>query len=236
MLLLPRVLTNYLKEGKEEKLKYQSIDSSFIANKGGSIEPNNKFLSDQVKKKNKEIKKNNKKLPKKDQKRTESFIDQNKFNGRKKYFKVSSIVDSKGAPLVSKLISSRQSDSISVIETVEKLPSNLNTLKNSKNNRYKQYILADALYNTNKNKSYARKMGYTPIFAYNKRNTKDKEKIKMNRLKGKKLKIYKKRNIIEAFFSWIKNFPVINQNYQKTLESYNGLLSLASSIIISNKM
>ena len=80
------------------------------------------------------------------------------------------------------------------------------------------------------------KIEYTPIFAYNKRNTKDKEKIKMNRLKGKKLKIYKKRNIIEAFFSWIKNFPVINQNYQKTLESYNGLLSLASSIIISNKM
>lgn len=231
-----QLLNNYLKKNREVKLKYQIVDSSFIANKGGLIKKNNKFLNDKVKKKNKIIEKNNKKLPKKYHKRTESFIDYNRYNGRKKYIKISSIVDSIGAPLAIKIISSRQSDSISINETIDKIPINLNTLRNSKNNRYKQYFLADALYNTNKNKLFLNNIGYTSIIAYNKRNTKNKNKIKQNKLKGKELKIYKKRNIVESFFSWIKNFPVINQNYQKTIESYNGLLLLASSILISNKI
>lgn len=44
---------------------------------------------------------------------------------------------------------------------------------------------------------------------------------------------YKKRLIIESFFSWIKNYPSINQ---KTIASYNGLLMLASSILISKRI
>lgn len=60
----------------------------------------------------------------------------NFLNGRKKYIKISSIVDSKGAPLSSVIVSSKQSDSISVNETVNAIPVNLNTLRNSKVNRY----------------------------------------------------------------------------------------------------
>lgn len=46
-----QLLNRYLKTGKEHKLKYQMIDSSFIANKGGSIKNNNFLLTDAVKKK-----------------------------------------------------------------------------------------------------------------------------------------------------------------------------------------
>jgi len=46
-----QILEKYLKTGKEYKLKYQMIDSSFIANKGGSIKNNNHLLNDETKKK-----------------------------------------------------------------------------------------------------------------------------------------------------------------------------------------
>lgn len=127
-------------------------------------------------------------------------------------------------------------DCHSVKETIESIPINLNTLRNSKVNRHKQNLLADSGYDTKAIKNYATKIGYRPIIAYNKRRTIDKKKIKDGKLKGEDLKRYKKRGIIEAFFSWIKNFPVINQNYEKTIASYEGLFSLASSIIISNRI
>ena len=231
-----QLLQKYLQKGKETKLRYQIIDSSFISNKGGSINKNNYLLSDQVKEKNRMIRKTNKKSSKKHKRREESFIDFNKYNGRKKYFKISALTDSFGTPLTTSIISSKQSDNISLRETINKLPINLNTLRNSKNNRYKQYLLADSGYNSNSNKAYLKQLGYTSIIAYNKRNCKDKKIIEQNKLKGKERTIYKKRIIVESFFSWIKNFAVINQNYQKTITSYNGLLSLASSIMISKRV
>jgi len=139
-----QLLNTYLKKGKEDKLKYQSIDSSFIPNKGGSVKNNNHLLSEKVKLKNKIIRKYNKRRPaNKKKKKEETFIDYNRYNGRKKYIKISTVTDTFGTPLVSTIISSKQSDNISITETVNKMPVNLNTLKNSKNNRYKQYMLAD---------------------------------------------------------------------------------------------
>jgi hypothetical protein len=60
-----QILNLYLSKGREEKLKYQSIDSSFIANKGGSIEKNNYLLNEKVKDKNNLIEKCNSDLQKK---------------------------------------------------------------------------------------------------------------------------------------------------------------------------
>jgi hypothetical protein len=134
------------------------------------------------------------------------------------------------------LISSKQSDSTSLIKTIEQIPINLNTLRNSKINRYRQYMLADSGYDSKPNKEFLKKKGYIPIIAYNKRNCKNKKIIEKNKLKGKSLMIYKKRTIAEHSFAWLKNFPCINQNYQKTLESYYGLLLLASSIVISKRV
>ena len=123
-----------------------------------------------------------------------------------------------------------------MIETVNSLPVNLNTLRNSKHNRYKQHLLADSGYDSNVNKKYLKENGYIHLIAPNIKNTKDKQKIKSKQLTEKEKQKYKKRLIIESFFSWIKNYPSINQNYQKTIASYNGLLMLASSILISKRI
>jgi hypothetical protein len=171
--------------------------------------------------------KNNNKFSKNITKKEESFIDFNKYNGRKKYFKISLLSDSFGTPLATTLISSKQSNNISINETINSLSINLNTLRNSKINIYRQYLLADSGYDNIKNKIFLKKLGYIPIINYNKRKTKDKKLIFKNKLKGKELKIYKKRSIIESSFSWLKNYPVINQNYQKLLSSYKGLFIIS---------
>ena len=130
----------------------------------------------------------------------------------------------------------KKSDCVTITETLYNIPIDLNTLKNSKINRYKQYFLADSIYHSKRNITFLKKRGYIPVIKYNKKNTKDKKIIKANKFTKKEQKIYKKRIIIESAFSWLKNFPVICQNYQKTISSYNGLLKLASIIMLEKKL
>ena len=49
-------------KNKENKIKYQVVDTYFVANKKGSVKNNNYLLTDKTKKKNKKIRKNNKKI------------------------------------------------------------------------------------------------------------------------------------------------------------------------------
>jgi len=102
---------------------------------------------------------------------------------------------------------------------INKIPIDLKTKKLSTNNRFKQYLLADAGYCSKNNRAFLRSKGYTPLIVYNKRNEQDDEIIKANKFSKNQSKKYKKRFRIEAFFSWIKNYPIINQNYQKTIKS-----------------
>ena|SRR5579883_1018113 len=51
------MVQKYLKHGKEEKLKNQTIDSSFIQNKQGSVKNNNHLLNESTIEKNEKIKK-----------------------------------------------------------------------------------------------------------------------------------------------------------------------------------
>ncbi len=231
------ILKEYFKTGKEDKMRIQIMDSSFIANKGGSVKNNNHLLSDKVKKDNAVILEKNRNLPRNRRSRKkikpETFIDFNRYNGRKKYIKVSSITNEYGVPLGTAMISAKQSDSISVTETVSELKVDLNTLRNSKVNRYKQYMLMDAQYDSKDNRAYLEKSGYVPIIAHNKRNTKNKKILKIKKMNASHKKIYKKRRMVESYFAWIKNFPCINQLYEKTISSYKGLFMLASSIVIA---
>jgi len=84
-----QLLNKYLSTDREKKLKYQCIDSTFIANKGGSVKLNNHLL-----KKKQFIQTPLTKIKK------ETFIDNNRYNGRKKYFKMSTITDQFGIPFV----------------------------------------------------------------------------------------------------------------------------------------
>jgi len=47
---------------------------------------------------------------------------------------------------------------------------------------------------------------------------------------------YKTRQIVESSFAWLKEYPVVNQVYEKTMSSYNGLLQLVNSVILSKKI
>ena len=94
------------------------------------------------------------KLSKHKQKRENNFIDFNKYNGRKKYFNVSVITDSYGTPIENSISLSKNKDFKTLIENVNNISTNLNTLRNSKINRYKQYFLADSGYDTKKNKNF----------------------------------------------------------------------------------
>jgi len=203
-----QLINKYLKTDKENKLKNQIIDSSFIPNKGGLIKNNNHLLSNEEKNKNKIIRETNKYLPKNKKIRERKFIDFNRYNGRKKYFNISVISDSYGVPLSRGIFSSKKCDSSTILSMVNTLPANINTLRNSKINRYKQNFLADSGYCTKNNKLFLIKKGYRPIIKYNKRNTKNKEIIRSNKFTKKEKEIYKRRVIIENFFSWIKNKPV----------------------------
>lgn len=229
------LVNKYLKRDREPKLKIQIIDSTFIANKIGTSD-NDYLLSDKEKQQNIKIREENKQLPLKERKKERKFIDHNRYNGRKKYFKKDIITDSYGFIYTHHISSSKRADSQSLEEVVNKLPFNFNTLKNSKINRYKQIFLTDSGYGSKINKNFLIKKGYIPIIKYNKRNTKNKKILKDNEMNAKQKKIYKKRVVVEHSFSWIKNRPIINQNYEKTIRSYNGLFSLVCSLINSKRI
>jgi hypothetical protein len=78
--------------------------------------------------------------------------------------------------------------------------------------------------------------GYIPIIKYNKRNNKNEKEINKKKFNEKQKQKFKMRYTIEPYFAWMKNKPVINQNYQKTIESYIGLVTLANLTIISKRI
>ena len=112
----------------------------------------------------------------------------------------------------------------------------MNTLRNSKINRYKQFFLADSIYDSRKNHVFLKKRGYIPLIRYNRRNCKNSKIIKKRTFNGKNKKNYKRRFIIEASFAWLKNRPLINQIYEKTLASFHGLLKIACIKLISTRI
>lgn len=284
-----KLLEIYLQNNRCAKLKYQSIDSSFIPNKRGI---HNKADNS---KRDYDDKKIIGKIPLKqlleeyDEKELiekkilreyddKNLIKNNRYNGRKKYVKISHLTDINGVVLGSYIFGGATSDFKSVTETINKVQIELNTKKYSNNNKYKQYLLADSGYDSKKVNEIATNLGYTPIIKPNNRNTGNKKQQKKmsekqiknllekngydtiikpkikpikkknsekNKLpKRKKLrkfttnqkKIYKKRQIVESSFAWAKDYPIINQIYQKTMSSHNGLLQLVNSLILSKKI
>jgi transposase len=230
------VTKKYLKTDRECKLKNQIIDSSFIQNKQGSVKNNNHLLTDWEKQKNEKIRTDNETVPVKDHKKERTFVDFNRYNGRKKYIKTDIISDTYGFVLAHSLSSAKLRDSQTLVDLVEKLPKEINTLKNSKVNRYKQNFLADSGYDSKRNLACLKKKGYNALIKHNRRNTKNKEIIKKRKFNAKQKKIYKRRYVVEVSFAWLKNKPVININYQKTIESYNGLFTLACAINNSKRI
>jgi transposase len=191
----------YFSNNLSKEVKYQSIDTTFISNKGCC----------------------------------DKIVTRNKYYKNKKGIKISTIVSTSGIPLGKPLlVSGTIHDSKTVNDTLDRSQLNMNTYKNRNSNRHKQIFLADKGYSSNVIEKTLRKKGYKVLIPQNRRNIKNKKLIK--NMTCKDVKVYKKRIIVENFFSWIKRYPKINCVYEKTIRSYEALLLLAVSKIMFNRI
>ncbi len=122
--------------------------------------------------------------------------------------KLSLIVDSKGVPLSAHLDKGSISDQELLIKNL--VSSNAATRKRrcicclvyiNPNNKSKRYMLADKIYDTKNVRNKIVDLNIKPIIASNKKNTKDREKLKKKQLTNHEKLIYKKRIIVENTFS-----------------------------------
>ena len=159
-------------------------------------------------------------------------IGRNKFYKNKKGYKLSCLTDVNGIPISILIDSGNVYDGHFIEKHLDAMLIVTNTLKYKSHNRYKQYIMADSMYDSKKIRKLVEDNGYTPIIDYNKRNNKyiykvltDNEKIK-----------YKKRIKIENCFSWLKKNKRIKDLYDKLQITYLGYVYLAFSIILFNRL
>lgn len=162
-----------------------------------------------------------------------SKLPRNKYYKSKRGLKISSINDINGIPLSLIVSEGSKNDSKLLIDTYNEMTINPQTNKYKQSNRHKQYFLADKGYDTNEVRTFLNNKGYQTIIAYNKRNTKDNNKLK--RLSNKEKKIYKKRIVVENYYSWIKQFPKLMFVFEKSINNYKQLLYLATSMLIFNR-
>jgi len=153
------------------------------------------------------------------------LIHRNPYNKNKRSAKVSAIVDSNGIPIGitvddSKLFHKVFDNVIKNKALVNKINKNIT-------------LLADKGYDSKIIRNKIKKSKMKCIIAHNKRNTKDKSKIKS--LNNYEKIIYKKRVKVEHFFGAIKYYPKINCVYEKTLSSYKNLVLIVSSMKLINE-
>ena len=90
-------------------------------------------------------------------------------------------------------------------------------------------ISADAAYDAREIRQYNRKRGIKSNIPVNRRARKH---PKRGRPVGFDLELYKERNAVERFFSWIEAFKKIVPRYERYEHSFMGLIHLACSVMI----
>jgi transposase len=93
-------------------------------------------------------------------------------------------------------------------------------------------VTADAMYDTAKIRKYNKRRGIKSNIPVNKRNRKKKKR-------GRPIKVdkeeYKKKSIVERFFSWIESCKKVVPRYEIKEESYIGVV-MAAAIIRLNEL
>ena len=152
-------------------------------------------------------------------------LGRNKFFKNKKCFKLSFITDLNGIPM-DILCDSGNLSEISFLEKHLKYIKNLSDKK--------IILMADKGYDSKRIRDILTDYGVKPIIPFNKRNTKNKTKIK--HLSNEDTILYKKRIKIENTFSWIKKNKRITEINEKTRISYINFVYLAIILIISKRL
>jgi hypothetical protein len=139
----------------------------------------------------------------------------NKYMKNKNCNKVSIITDNKFIPIDIQIFKGNLNDS----NILQQQFMNIDTYMN-----YSKYFIADKGYCSSKIRNLLIAKNILPIIPYNKRNTKDKNKI--NKLTETDKNRYKKRINIEHVFSNLKSNHKLENRYEKYIHNYEGLLYL----------
>ena len=151
-----------------------------------------------------------------------------KYNGHKKRkgTKVSFITDARGIPISIRIDEGSRNDGIILLDQLDDEDRGHGTLVDRDlDEKYRGKMLCDSGYDSQKIKQTLLQMGYTPIIAPNKRNTKD--KTKRRELTKKEKVIYKDRIKIEHTNAKVKNHRRIALRYDRGIGSFANSLFVA---------
>lgn len=160
------------------------------------------------------------------------------FYKKKKTSKLSLITSSEGIAISIELMKGSVSDQEMLNKNLENMFIDITVTKtnNKINNKHKRYFLADSGYDSNAIRNNIKKKNIEPIIWKNKRNIKDPDLIKKNKIKGNKLKIYKRRIKIEHCFSWLYKNRRVNRRYDKLKKTYLSFLFMALTKILVKRL
>ena len=156
-------------------------------------------------------------------------IGRNKFNKNKNCNKISFLSDSNGVPLSIIIKEGNVHDCKFLIEHFDNLLCPERCFENMDIT-----LLADSAYDSNENREFLKNKGINAIIDYNKRGTKNIQRIK--RMSKKEKGIYKKRMIIGNSFSWIKKCRRCLNRYDKLFSSYFNSAIISMIILLMNKI
>ena len=156
-----------------------------------------------------------------------NFIKRNKYINNKNCNKLSFVVDSNFIPIYVKAYTGNVYDS----KIIRKDFKNKNLCKFLK---HCTYFVADKGYCSKEIRIYLKNNKITPIIDYNKRCTKDKQKIKT--LTASEKEIYKNRNKIEHIFAHLKERHKLNQRHEKYIKNYMNILYMFLCEMVMNKL
>ena len=144
-----QLLNKYFKKDRSSKLKYLSVDTSFIRNQCSSNVAFNGFVK------------------------------------KKRLSKLSMIVDSNGVPISALIIAGNHNDQKLFFKNWENTFIEIRSA--SSNNKHKRYLLADAIYDTNKVRETVKTKNIHPIIWYKKYKSSSLLKNKILSLQEKKI-------------------------------------------------
>ncbi|MBS1757834.1 MAG: transposase [Bacteroidetes bacterium] len=152
----------------------------------------------------------------------------------KQGIKISFIVESTNVPIAISFARGSDADSSIFHDTYNKFLIDPKTSKYKNNKRFKQHMLIDAGYDSDDIKNKLIDDGYTVYVGKNLRKAKP-QSFNIKPISDKNRKVYNKRIGVENTNSWIKQYGILTCMYEKTIESYEGLLLLVLSYIVYNK-
>ena len=150
------------------------------------------------------------------------------YDGNKKIkgIKISAVTEKKGLPLAIFISPANIHDSKLYLPTIEnvriKLPIGAPITR-------PELINGDSAYDAKDIRNYNRRRGIKSNIPVNRRNRKNKKRgrpIKLDK------DIYKARNAVERFFSWIEGFKKVSTRYERLDHSYRGLVTLSCCLML----